>query len=294
MKRVLFVYNPVSGTGRIRKNMFEVVDFYNSRDCLVTLCPIRKLEAYEAFWSGEADTYDLVVCCGGDGTLNILFSLMKRKGLRKEIAYVPAGSTNDFAYSLGLKGDFADALNRTLTGSLRHFDAGQFGDKYFLYVAAFGIFTKASYNTPQKNKNALGHTAYVLEGIRELSELKSYHMRVETDNQVIEDDFILGLITNSLSIGGFRNLLPADTALDDGEFEIMLIRMPKNLMELQAIIAALASVHPGDDKYVYCCKTKTVRVCASEPVEWTVDGEFGGSTAEANVRVLRGELEMRV
>lgn len=294
MKKVLFVYNPVSGTGRVRKNMFEVVDFYNSHDCLVTLCPIRKLERYEAFWNGEADVYDLVVCCGGDGTLNILYSMMKSKGLRKEIAYVPAGSTNDFAYSLGISGDFAEALSGTIYGSSRHFDAGQFGDKYFLYVAAFGIFTKVAYSTPQKNKNALGHTAYVLEGIRELSELKSYHMRVETDKQVIEDDFILGLISNTLSVGGFRGIMPADTALDDGEFEIMLIRMPKNLMELQGIITALTAQKPGDDKHVYCCKTRSVHVTSEKPVEWTVDGEFGGSVTEAHVQVLRGDLEMIV
>lgn len=293
MKKVLFIYNPVAGTGRIRKNLFEVVDYYNSNDCLVTLCPIRKIEEEEGIWKEEAG-FDRIVCCGGDGTLNILFSFLRKRGLDREIAYIPAGSTNDFAYSLGIPQDFGIALNRTLHGEVRRLDAGKFGERYFLYVAAFGIFTKVAYNTPQKNKNYLGHTAYVLEGIRQLSELKSYRMRVETDHRVVEDDFILGLITNTLSVGGFRGLLPADTALDDGEFEVMLIRMPKNLTQLQEIITALATQKPGDSKQIYCCKTKSVKVSAAEAVEWTVDGEFGGSVKEASVEVLRGQLAMRL
>lgn len=294
MVKVLFVYNPVAGTGRVRKNLFEIVDFYNSRDCLITLCPVRRLDDFYDMLNFEQAKYDVVVCSGGDGTLNIMISFLKSKSISIPIAYIPSGSTNDYAYSLGIPKDFDKALERTLDGEIKQIDIGRFNDKYFLYVAAFGVFTSVSYSTSQKVKNLLGHTAYILEGIRQLSELKSYHMVVENDDGVIDDSFILGLVTNTLSVGGIKNIMPNDVALDDGKFEIILIKMPKSIVELHGIITSLVGEKMDDNENIICCKTGKVKVISNEEIAWTLDGEYGGLQTEVDIVNLQKEVAIIV
>lgn len=287
--KILFIYNPVAGTGRVRKNLFEIVDFYNSNDCLISLCPIRKLyDFFDVFDFGHME-YDVVVCSGGDGTLNIMISFLEEKNIGIPIAYIPSGSTNDYAYSLGISQDFDKALERTLTGNIKQIDIGKFNDKYFLYVAAFGIFTSVAYSTSQKVKNILGHTAYILEGIRKLSELKSYHMVIETDDGTINDSFILGLVTNTLSVGGIKNIMPADVALDDGKFEVILIKMPKSIVDLHGIITNLLGEKMDENPNIIYCKTKTLKVTSDETLAWTLDGEYGGMQQEVDIVNLQKE-----
>lgn len=287
--KILFIYNPVAGTGRVRKNLFEIVDFYNSNDCLISLCPIRKLyDFFDVFDFGHME-YDVVVCSGGDGTLNIMISFLEEKNIGIPIAYIPSGSTNDYAYSLGISQDFDKALERTLIGNIKQIDIGKFNDKYFLYVAAFGIFTSVAYSTSQKVKNILGHTAYILEGIRKLSELKSYHMVIETDDGTINDSFILGLVTNTLSVGGIKNIMPADVALDDGKFEVILIKMPKSIVDLHGIITNLLGEKMDENPNIIYCKTKTLKVTSDEALAWTLDGEYGGMQHEVDIVNLQKE-----
>lgn len=289
MMQVLFIYNPVAGTGRVKKNLFEIVDFYNSNNCLITLCPIRKIDTFFEILDFERTKYDVVVCSGGDGTLNVMISFLKARNISIPIAYIPAGSTNDYAYSLGIPQDFDKALERTLTGEIKQIDIGQFNDKYFLYVAAFGVFTSVAYSTSQKVKNLLGHTAYILEGIRQLSELKSYHMVVETDDNVIYDSFILGLVTNSLSVGGIKNIMPNDVALDDGKFEVILIKMPQSIVELHGIITSLLGEKMDENENIIYCKTKKVKVTSDKELAWTLDGEYGGMQKEVDIVNLQEE-----
>lgn len=282
MKKLLLIYNPVSGMTKTRLSLQKAVEFYDSQDYIVTVCLVNRLE--DCAKDIDFKTYDLIVCSGGDGTLNITVSFLIEKNLPARIAYIPSGSTNDFAYSLGISGDADALLKNTVSGEPKLIDVGRFNtSRYFLYVAAFGIFTKVSYTTSQKAKNLLGHAAYILEGIKSIAELKSYHITAELAEETIEDDFILGMITNSLSIGGFKNILPPDTALDDGLFEVVLIKMPKSLAALNEIILSLVGEKPEENQYIYYRKTAMVIMRSEEKVSWTLDGEFGGE--ETTVRI---------
>lgn len=293
MKKLLFIYNPVAGTGLVKKNLFEIVDYYNSKDYLVTLCPIKKIEEF-AILKDEQDIYDRIVCSGGDGTINMVFSYFKNNGIEREIAYIPSGSTNDYAYSLGISNDFHKALEQSLKEEVRKFDIGKFNEAYFLYVAGFGMFTKVSYTTSQKYKNLLGHAAYVLEGIKQLSDIKAYHMQVVCNENCYEGDFVFGLITNSLSIGGIKTITPGDVELDDGMFEVILIKSPKNAMELQDIVKTLISDKEMDNKNIVYCKTKKVIISTQEEVEWTLDGEYGGKQKQVNIAIIQRAIEIVV
>lgn len=294
MKHILFVYNPVSGTGRVKKNFYEIVDFYETHDCLVTLCPIRKLGEYCDIAELKSDKYDRIVCSGGDGTLNLLLSFLAENNIHKKVAYIPAGSTNDYAYSLGITTDFSIALQRTLSDQVRQIDIGYFNNRCFLYVAGFGAFTKASYSTPQKVKNLLGYTAYILEGIKQLSEIKSYSLTLKTDDEVIEGNFILGLVTNTLSVGGFKNIMPEDVALDDGMFEIMLIKMPSNISDLHWVITSLVKEKPEENPCIVYCKTKNAQVITKECIDWTLDGEYGGNWNQVEITNIQKAMSIIV
>lgn len=293
MKRVLFVYNPVAGKGKVRNNLFEIVDCFVGNDYLVTLCPARKLEEAYPTLQLEEDIYDRIVCSGGDGTLNLMISFFMEKGIRKPIGYIPAGSTNDYAYSVGIPSDFMEAVKISVTGTPKSIDIGKFDDKYFLYVAAFGMFTKVAYSTPQEVKNLLGHTAYILEGMRTLSEIKSYPITLEYDGNVIQDEFVLGLITNSLSVGGFHGILPKDAQMDDGYFEMILIKdIRRNPLALNDTISALLSGKLDTCPYIVYAKTKDIKITSEEGIDWTLDGEYGGLHKYAKIRNLKQELSI--
>ena len=275
MKKLLLIYNPVSGMTKTRLSLAKAIEYYDSQDYLVTVCLVKRLEDYAK--DIDFKSYDLLVCSGGDGTLNITASFLIRKNLPAQIAYIPSGSTNDFAYSLGLSGDAETLLENTVKGTPRWIDVGRFNaSRYFLYVAAFGLFTKVSYTTSQKAKNLLGHAAYILEGIKSIADLKSYHMTAEIEDETIEGDFILGMVTNSLSIGGFRNILPSDTSLDDGLFEVVFVKVPKSLAALNEIGLSLLSDKPEDNQHIFYKKTSKLILRSEEKIAWALDGEFGG------------------
>lgn len=275
MKKLLLIYNPVSGMTKTRLSLTKAVEYYDSQDYLVTVCLANRLEDYCK--SIDFKSFDLIVCSGGDGTLNITVSFLIQKNLPAQIAYIPSGSTNDFACSLGLTGDEDTRLHNTVEGAPKKIDVGRFNtSRYFLYVAAFGLFTKVSYTTSQKIKNVLGHAAYILEGIKSIAELKSYHVAAELDGETVEGDFILGMITNSLSIGGFKNILPSDTSLDDGLFEVVLVRTPKTLAVLNEMALSLWGETPEDNQYILHRKTSKIILRSEEKISWTLDGEFGG------------------
>lgn len=291
MKKILFVFNPVAGTAKVKKNLYDIVDFYDQNNCLVTLCPARKMVEYAENQGLDLYAFDLVVCSGGDGTLNLIVSFCQKNKLDVTIAYVPSGSTNDYAYSIGIPSNIDAALRNTLCGIERRIDIGNFSGKYFLYVAAFGIFTKTSYSTSQKSKNLLGHMAYILEGIKQLSEIRSYHMKVMGASMTYDGDYMLGLVTNTLSVGGFKNLLPKDNiALDDGEFEVLLIQKPSNLAEMHGIITALLKEKLKNAAYITFFKSSKVKVHAEERLAWTLDGEYGGEVQDVEILNMKNRL----
>lgn len=272
MKKMLFVMNPYAGQRRANRYLADVISIFNRGGYAVS--------AYMTAGPGDgarvveeaAPDMDLVVCAGGDGTFNEMITGVLRSGADVPLGYIPAGSTNDFAASLGLSTNILKAAREIVEGEPVRYDVGRFGSRFFSYVASFGAFTRASYATPQNVKNALGHTAYILEGIQELSQIRKLHVRFETDDQVVEDDFIFGAISNSTSVGGILTLDPKQVDMRDGRFELLLVRSPRDLLELHECIRALQS-----QKYncamITFLPTSRVVVTADPKMPWTLDGE---------------------
>lgn len=272
MRQLLLILNPIAGTRKAARNLAEIISVFNRADydvrVYVTAGQKDAAKAVELFGAQA----DLVVCCGGDGTLNETITGMIRMGLRTPIGYIPAGSTNDFANSLGLSGDVVEAARQIVQGKVRSYDIGKFGERYFAYVASFGAFTKTSYTTPQNIKNALGHVAYLLEGIQELSKIRKEHLRMEVDDVVLEGDYLFGAICNSTSIGGILTLSPELVDMGDGMFEILLVRAPKNLQELQECVIALSNQTYNCGMLTFRSAGK-IKVVANPDMPWTLDGE---------------------
>ncbi|MDD6449172.1 MAG: YegS/Rv2252/BmrU family lipid kinase [Lachnospiraceae bacterium] len=293
MKKLLFIFNPRSGRGQIRACLPEILDIMVKSGFDVTVHTTQSQGDAISVTRDRAHEFDRIVCSGGDGTLDEVVSGMMQSDVRIPIGYIPAGSTNDFGNSLGIDKDMTRAAEIAVHGVPFPVDIGSFNDRYFVYVAAFGIFTEVSYSTPQDMKNNLGHLAYILEGAKQLRDVPSYRMQVEYDGNVMYDEFIYGMISNSNSIGGFRQMVPKNVSLDDGLFEVTLIRMPKNPIELADVINCLQTGRRDSDM-LYSFQTSGIRLTSSEEVSWTLDGEFGGTQSTSEIRLCHKALEIMV
>lgn len=283
MKKLLFVVNGHSGKGQIKNKLLDIIDIMIKEGYHVQVHTTQEREDATKVVREQAKYYDLVVCSGGDGTLDEAVTGMMQSEVRTPLGYIPAGSTNDFANSLEISKDMIQAAKTAVLGVPFSCDVGEFNGDYFIYVAAFGIFTDVSYATSQELKNALGHVAYILEGAKRLHTIKSYHMRVEYDGNEIEGDFLLGMITNSTSVGGFKNMTGKDVKLDDGLFEVTLIHKPKNIIELNTIIASLTNLKDETD-LIDSFRADSVKFYSEEEIPWTLDGEFGGDHKEVQIK----------
>lgn len=283
MKKLLFVVNGHSGKGQIKNKLLDIIDIMIKEGYHVQVHTTQEREDATKVVREQAKYYDLVVCSGGDGTLDEAVTGMMQSEVRTPLGYIPAGSTNDFANSLEIPKDMIQAAKTAVLGVPFSCDVGEFNGDYFIYVAAFGIFTDVSYATSQELKNALGHVAYILEGAKRLYTIKTYHMRVEYDGNEIEGDFLLGMITNSTSVGGFKNMTGKDVKLDDGMFEVTLIHKPKNIIELNTIIASLTNLKDETDLIDFF-RAESVKFYSEEEIPWTLDGEFGGDHKEVQIK----------
>lgn len=272
MKNMLFVMNPYAGTRKANRYLTDILSVFNRAGFTVTIHVTNGPGDCTRITEQLAPGMDMVVCCGGDGTFNETVSGIMRCGANVPIGYIPAGSTNDFATSLKLPVRILDAAQAIVDGSPERYDIGLFDDRYFTYVASFGMFTKSSYATPQSVKNALGHAAYILSGIQELSQIRTTHMRLELDDEVIEDDFLFGAISNSTSVGGVLTLDSRQVDMADGKFELLLIREPKNLAELSECIQALQTQR-YNCRMITFCSARRVRAIGDAQTTWTLDGE---------------------
>ena len=291
MKKVLFVMNPFSGQKRANRYLPEIIQMFNQAGYEVTVhITSGHGDATIAVERMAADK-DLVVCCGGDGTLNETITGLLTIGAKVPIGYIPAGTTNDFAASLKLSTNILQATQDILLGEAQSFDVGRFNGRYFSYVASFGAFTKSSYVVPQNIKNALGHAAYVLGGISELSQLRKEHLRLEIDGQVVEDDFVFGAICNATSIGGVLTLDPKHVDLSDGLFEVILVRMPRNLTELTEFIQAFQN-QTYDCAMLTFRSAKSVKIFADPDMNWTLDGEREDGHREITVENLHHAIRL--
>lgn len=291
--RLLFIYNPKAGKGQIRGSLLDILDVFVKAGYEVTARPTQFAGEAVKIAADRSAKYDLVVCSGGDGTLDEVVKGIMKSVRRRPIGYIPAGSTNDFANSLGLPKNMAQAAEVAVNGRLYGCDVGSFNDDAFIYIAAFGLFTEVSYETKQEIKNILGHMAYILEGMKKLASIKSYHMKITTQDTVIEDDFLYGMITNSISVGGFKGITGKYVNLSDGVFEVTLVKRPNNLDELNRILVALTRQDIDTEK-MYCFKTSYLKFESEEEIAWTLDGEFGGKHTEAIVENQKQALEFMV
>lgn len=234
---------------------------------------------------------DLVACCGGDGTLNETVTGLMRLDPRPPLGYLPAGTVNDFASGLGISRELEAAAQKAVSGTPFDCDIGRFGDRYFTYVAAFGAFTDVAYQTTQQSKNMLGRMAYVLEGVKRLTSLKYYHMALEYDGGECEGDFLFGMISNATSVGGLKLLNDTRISMNDGMFEVLLVRNPSSLPEAQQVINAVL-LHDYSSPLITAIRTSRVVVRCAGETPWTLDGEFGGAPERVEIENLR--LALRV
>ncbi|HIQ75391.1 MAG TPA: YegS/Rv2252/BmrU family lipid kinase [Candidatus Cottocaccamicrobium excrementipullorum] len=290
MKSMLFIVNPRSGKEQIKPRLLEVLDLFSANGYAVqthiTQGPKDAAEAVKR-WGGDKD---LVAVSGGDGTLNEAVSGLMELEKPPLLGYIPSGSTNDYGASLGIPKSIAEAAKTVVEGIPFWTDVGKFGqDRYFVYVAAFGAFTEVSYLTSQDKKNLLGHQAYMLEGVKGLAGLKPCRMKVEWEGNVLEEEFIFGMVTNATRVGGFKGLVSQSVALNDGEFEVLLIRNPRTPRDFSNIISYMFLKEEPND-YVFKFKTGALKITAEEPVDWVLDGEFGGSVEQAEILNLREKL----
>lgn len=292
-KCMLFIYNPKAGKAQIKSNLLDIIDIFVKAGYEVTAYPTQGPGDAVRAVRERRDGYDIVVCSGGDGTLDEVVTGMMQCNEKLPIGYVPAGSTNDFANSLGIPRNMVKAADAVVNGRSFACDIGAFNDDTFIYVAAFGLFTDVSYETKQDIKNMLGHTAYLLEGVKRLSSIKSYWMKISYDDVCLEGEYIYGMITNSNSVGGFKGITGKDVELNDGLFEVTLIKKPANLLEMNNIITALMDRRVHSDAF-RSFKTSRITIESDQEVAWTLDGEFGGDHYRAVIKNRNGALEIRI
>lgn len=275
MKKLLFVYNSHAGKGLIKGNLCEIVDIFTKGGYDVTVYPTQApLDGYEKI-KNEAGEYDIVVVSGGDGTLSEAVQGLMEQADKIPLGYIPAGSTNDFAVSMSIPTKMTGAAQNIINGVYFDYDVGEFNGQYYVYVAGFGAFTDVSYETSQNAKNVFGHMAYIAEAIRRLPKYTGCSMTVEHDGEIIEGSFILGLISNSISLGGMKKLISDGVCFDDGLFEVILVKTPTSPLALQSLLTE-AALNKLSEKNFITFKTSRVIFKSDSDIAWTLDGESGG------------------
>lgn len=281
-KKLLFIFNPRSGKEQIRSKLIDIIDVFVKGGYQVIVHPTQGPKDGGEIAKKMADQVDLIVCSGGDGTLDEIVSGLMEIKSEVPIGYIPAGSTNDFANSLEIPKDMVAAAKAIVNGKVESFDVGSFNNDTFVYIAAFGLFTEVSYQTSQNLKNILGHLAYVMEGAKRIFDVKTYRMNAEANGKVYEGEYIYGMITNSHFVGGFKNLTGQNVEMNDGLFEVTLIKKPKNPLELNEIIAAMLNAYDNTE-LIDAFKTDNLVIHSMEAIPWTLDGEFGGEHEEVKI-----------
>ena len=287
MKTALFVYNPHTGGGKLKTRLFDIIQILSAAGYEVTAHPTQAAGDAHKVAATRAQNYDLMVCCGGDGTLNETIGGLVQCKKPPLLGYIPGGTTNDYATSLGLpKNNMLAAAKRIVEPKgIFSSDVGVFGEKTFNYVAAFGAFTDVAYSTNQNVKNSVGYLAYIFEVLGRLTSLPTISATVECDGEKLEGEFAFGMFTNSTSIGGITFKKANVIQMNDGIFEMVLVRQPHGLAELRSLSQALVSQNLSSPSIVVR-QGKSFRILSQQPISWTLDGEFGGETTEASLSIL--------
>lgn len=284
-RKGMFIFNPHAGKGKVKSSLYAIIDGFFKQGYLVTCFPTAYKNHARELIQQYAKKYDLIICSGGDGTLNEVISGLMEITPRPPLAYIPTGTVNDFATTLHLSKNIKESLKIFAHEHKFDCDICRFNKAYFTYVAAFGAFTDVSYQTPQATKNILGRAAYFLEGIKKVPAITTYHMKITSHNFIIEDDFVFGAITNTRSVAGFQSVSTKHALLDDGEFEVLLIRMPQNPLDLQVIISALLK-QEINEKFMEFFTTDALHIESDPNASWTLDGEEGGNPEHIDVTIV--------
>lgn len=293
-QRVLLMVNPMAGRQKIRNELLYVVDTLTKAGYETIIYTTQGKDATRDLLAEKDSQFDRVICCGGDGTFNEILSATMHWDKRPILGYIPAGTTNDFAAGLKLPSDIREAAVNIVRGTPHTVDAGLFNTSYFSYVASFGAFTETSYSTPQNFKNALGHLAYILEGIKEIPAFTSYTVCVEADGQIYKDSYIFGAVSNARSVGGILKISDSLVDLNDGVFEMMMIKMPKTLMDLSAIVTSLTSLNPlkYDPSMFLFLQTKELKITFEQEMVWSLDGERVSGGKEARIACIKDAFKI--
>ena len=293
-QRVLLMVNPMAGRQKIRNELIYVVDTLTKAGYETIIYTTQGKDATRDLLAEKDSQFDRVICCGGDGTFNEILSATMHWDKRPILGYIHAGTTNDFAAGLKLPSDIREAAVNIVRGTPHTVDAGLFNTSYFSYVASFGAFTETSYSTPQNFKNALGHLAYILEGIKEIPAFTSYTVCVEADGQIYKDSYIFGAVSNARSVGGILKISDSLVDLNDGVFEVMMIKMPKTLMDLSAIVTSLTSLNPlkYDPSMFLFLQTKELKITFEQEMVWSLDGERVSGGKEARIACIKDAFKI--
>lgn len=291
MKKLLFVFNPHAGKGQIKDNLCDIIDIFTKNGYEVLAYPTQaKGDGHEKI-KKDGMNFDLIVTSGGDGTLSEAVSAMVNFNVKIPLGYIPAGSTNDVANSLSISKNMTDCAEEIMNGVYFDYDVGWFNEKNFVYVAGFGAFTDVSYETPQATKNIFGHAAYVAEAIKRLNKIVGYEITVEHDGEAFTGNYILGLISNSVSIGGMKKLIADGVRFDDGLFEVVLVKTPTTTMELNMLLTE-AAINKLSDKRFVTFKTSEVKFRSNAQIAWTLDGESGGKHKDVEIKNLKQAVRL--
>ncbi len=295
MKNILLIVNPKSGKLKNKSSLFDITNTINKNGYLVTTRITQKRGDAEAFANEGAQSglYDTIVCSGGDGTLRETVSGVFTSQCQVPIGYIPSGSTNDFARSMGITSEIRKSAEIAVCGKEHFLDVGCIDNTYFNYIASFGAFTSASYNAPQSLKNMIGHTAYVLEGIKDLANIKATHARVISGDAVYEGEYIFGAITNSTSIGGIVKIDDNLVEFNDGLFEVCLMKKPKTPVELTRIVRGAFSSDFTSDMYDFF-KTDKIVIETENNTDWSLDGEKYCGGRKTQIVVNKNAVKIRL
>lgn len=294
MKNALFIYNPNSGQQTINDNLSEIINYLSQNEYLTTIYATQESGDGALLIEKCGKNFEEIIVAGGDGTLDEIVAAVCKENLDPLISYIPTGSTNDFSKSLNIPLDVEKATKLIIRGKEKEIDVGAIDDKYFVYVAAFGALSDISFSTDQDVKNIFGKSAYIFEGLKQtlpLSNMPSYKMKVSVDGKEISGEFVHFMVTNSVSVGGFTGITGDDVGLSDGIFELTMVKAPKSLADLNKIISGLTNGE--ENEMLIMRKGSDFKISTDKEVSWSLDGEFGGTSKNSQIKILQKKIRIR-
>lgn len=291
-KKLLMIVNPKAGRSKSRGPLYDAAAIFSQAGYLLSIHNTSPEPGDAAAAAAAAGgVYDAVAAVGGDGTLNEVVSGLMSLERPPLLGYLPQGSTNDFASSLRLSSKPQEAAAAMVAAVPRKLDVGRWNKRYFVYVASFGAFTRSSYTATQAAKNALGHFAYILEGMKDMGSLRPYRISLTADGETLDGEYLFGAVCNSTSIGGLMKLDPERVVLDDGKFELLLIPNPRTAADLQNLVVALLNQQYDREGLVFR-HVSSIHLETEEELPWSLDGEYAPSLPDVDIENRRQALEM--